>query len=115
MIRALVSGRALYVVSRDDGTVLVGASSDESAERIVEVAAVHQLLSDVRQVLPDLDRSEFLEARVGLRPATSSQTPYFVTSDASLVACSGGHYRHGYLLAPWAAERAINFVRGVLQ
>jgi glycine oxidase len=114
MVRAYVKGRLVYVVRRRDGTVLVGASSDESPERVVEAGSVRRLLEDATLVVPELDEAQFLEARVGLRPASDQQIPFFERLADGPWAWSGGHYRHGFLMAPQAAQTAVDFVRQLL-
>ena len=110
MIRGLVHGRIVYAVYRNDGVVIVGASSDESAEREIESGVVRRLLEDVTTLIPSLDRASFLEARVGLRPASSTHNPFFERIDNGPWAWSNGYFRHGYLMAPLAAQLAANFV-----
>ncbi len=109
MIRAYVNGRHVYVVRRTDGTVLVGASSDESADLTIEAGAIRRLLEDAATVSPELDEATFVEARVGLRPASSDQTPFFDELADGAWAWSAGHYRHGFLMAPLAANDALAF------
>jgi glycine oxidase len=115
MIRGVVDGRTVYVIRGRDGSIIVGASSDESANLIVETGAVRRLLDDATLLIPELDDAHFIEARVGLRPASSGHLPFFEALDGHPWAWSSGHYRHGFLLAPIAAERAAQFARGQLQ
>jgi glycine oxidase len=109
MVRAYIHGRHVYVVRRSDGSVLIGASSDESADLVVEAGAVRRLLDDAVAIMPGLDEASFGEARVGLRPASSQQIPFFDVIGDGAWAWSGGHYRHGFLMAPLAANDALNF------
>jgi glycine oxidase len=114
MVRALIEGRSLYVIPRKDGDVVVGATSDENPSATVEAGHVRALLDDAITVLPGLDTFEFVGARVGLRPAPLGHCPFFTTSADSRWAISGGHFRHGFLLAPRAAADAVTFWRGSL-
>ena len=57
MVRALIDGRMIYVVERANGTVVIGASSDESAERYVDALAVADLLRLAIQLIPSLDEA----------------------------------------------------------
>jgi glycine oxidase len=109
MIRGIVQGRTIYIIRRPDGSALIGATSDESAIVHVEAAAVRRLLEDATTILPELDEAAFVEARVGLRPASSDHLPFFELLDEGPWAWSSGHFRHGYLLAPLAAEAAVGF------
>ena len=111
MVRAQIDGRAVYIIRRPDGTVVVGATSDETSRDIVEASAVRRLLDDATMILPELDEAHFLHARVGLRPASSDHLPFFEELDDTGWAWSSGHYRHGFLLAPLAGDDALEFVR----
>ena len=103
-VRGLVRGRSIYVVPRKDGSVVVGATMEErGSETSVQAGAVHQLLSDARDILPGLDEMELLEARSGLRPATPDNTPCVGWTRLEKVAVATGHYRNGFLLAPLTA------------
>lgn len=109
-VRALVRGRALYMVSRPGGYCVLGASSDERAEPAVEVGELHRLLRDALDVVPDLETATVIETRVGLRPASTDARPFFEVLTPSGWAWSTGHYRHGVTLAPLAALDAVAFV-----
>ena len=101
MIRALVDGRPIYVIERSDGSVVVGASSDESNDRYVDALAVSELLRLALLIYPSLDGAEFVEARSGLRPVAQAGLPFFQEISPNCVWTSG-YYRHGVLMAPLA-------------
>lgn len=110
MVRAIVAGRHVYVIARTDGSIIVGSTSDESSETVVEARHIRQLLDDAVRIIPGIDDARFVEARVGLRPAPDSHRSFFEVLGESRWAWSSGHFRHGYLLAPLAADRAKQFV-----
>lgn len=112
MVRSYVHGRSFYLVGRDDGYCVIGASSEEKRTAAVEVGELQRLLRDSLEVVPSLETAVMLESRVGLRPATSSGEPFFVHDASGRVASSNGHYRHGVTLAPMAAVWASDFIRG---
>jgi glycine oxidase len=114
MIRGVVNGRPVYVIRRSDGSVVIGASSDESPTLDVESGVLRRLLDDATVLVPGLEHASFVDARVGLRPATNDHLPFFEELPARRWAWSGGHFRHGYLLAPLSATDAVNFVEGQL-
>lgn len=109
MLRGLVRGRSVYVIGRDDGTVVIGASSDESWERVAPVGAVRRLLEDAATLWPEIDEFALVETRVGLRPAPRGHTPFFDVAADGRWAWTSGFYRHGWLLAPWVASQAAVF------
>jgi len=108
MVRALIDGRAIYIVDRPDGEVIIGASADESAERYVDALAVAELLRMALLLSPSLDTAEFMEARSGLRPVGPDGQPFLVRINPSW-GWHSGYYRHGILMAPLAYRRAREF------
>lgn len=111
MVRAFVRGRTFYMVSRPGGYCVLGASSDEKRDLVVEVGDLQRLLRDALDVFPALDGAGVVETRQGLRPASSDLAPFFETIEKRW-AWSSGHYRHGVTLAPLAADQARAFAEG---
>jgi len=104
-VRALVHGRSIYLVPRQDGSVVVGATMEEmGTDTTVRAGAVHQLLDDARTVIPAIDELTLLEAQAGLRPATPDHMPCIRWTDVPGVAVATGHFRNGILLAPYTAQ-----------
>lgn len=95
-----------YVVPWQDNTVLVGATVEEVGfDQRTTVSGVRRLLSAVERLLPAAADATFLEARAGLRPASSSGVPVIRPSTATpRVIYATGHYRNGVLLAPLTAR-----------
>lgn len=108
-VRALVRGRSVYMVSRPGGYCVLGASSDEKSDLVVEVGDLQRMLRDALDVFPDLEAAGLLETRQGLRPASRDLSPFFEVLEGRW-AWSSGHYRHGVTLAPLAAADAQRFV-----
>jgi glycine oxidase len=88
-----------------DGHLLVGATVEEAGfDERVTVAGVSQLLEAATGLLPATRLAAFVEARAGLRPATSDQLPIVgASSKMRGVYYATGHYRNGVLLAPLTA------------
>jgi len=110
-VRGWVRGEPVYVVPRPDGEVVIGATSEEHAGApVVTVGGVGRLLEAARELVPALDRAEFVEAIARDRPASPDHLPLIgpVDDDASFV-LAAGFYRHGVLLAPLAARRVADF------
>lgn len=101
----VIWGTDCYFVPWLDGSVLVGATvEDVGFDERTTAAGVRDLLEAACALLPDAWRATFLEARVGLRPATADGFPIIGRSDLlpGLVYATG-HYRNGILLAPLTA------------
>ena len=105
-LRRVTWSRSCYLVPWDDGTVLVGATSEDAGfdERLT-VSGVHDLLQAAAEVSPHAWNATFRGARVGLRPATPDDLPVIGASGviANLMYATG-HYRNGVLLAPLTAQ-----------
>lgn len=100
IVRGFVQGRPIYVVGRDTGEIVIGATSDERPDdRRVSAGGVFALLRDARAVLPGLDEAELVDFTARARPATPDNAPVFGASERSGVIVAAGHYRHGILLA----------------
>ncbi len=102
----VVWGSRCYSVPWSDGTLLVGATVEEVgfAEETT-VAGIQMLLNAVGELLPATHAARFLQARVGLRPATPDSLPVIGESaDTPGVFYATGHYRNGILLAPITAR-----------
>lgn len=111
-VRAYVRGRPVYLVARPGGYGVLGSSSDERRELVVEVGELQRLLRDALDLLPALENSSFIETREGLRPATKDLTPFLEIVDGRWAWLSG-HYRHGVTLAPLAAKEALAFAEAL--
>lgn len=110
-VRALVHGRATYIVPTLTGNVVVGASSADRG--FAESATVTELLDLLRpavDVVPELGDMNFEGVRTGWRPTTPDHMPIVgYVADGVMVAT--GHWRHGVLLTPWTADAAVSALR----
>lgn len=104
-VRGLVHGDSCYLVSRRDGTLVVGATVEERGDdRRVQAGAVHTLLDRARALVPGIDELELEECVTGLRPGSPDNAPFIGWTDVARLAVAAGHYRNGILLAPITAH-----------
>ncbi|WP_170970361.1 glycine oxidase ThiO [Nocardioides jishulii] len=104
VVRGLVRGRAVYLVPRADGEVVVGATSGEhDGPPVATVGGVAELLEPARTLLPGLDRATWLEVVARDRPGTADNRPLVGPTHLPGVLLAAGHFRHGVLLAPLTA------------
>jgi glycine oxidase len=105
-------GPDCYVVPWEDGTVLVGATVEEVGfDERTTAAGVRDLLDAICELLPEAWGATFLDARVGLRPASSDGLPLVgrsPTLDGLIYAT--GHYRNGVLLTPLTAALVADLI-----
>ena len=118
-VRAIVQGHDLYLVPRQDGELVVGATQEEREDRDVTVGAVHDLLRDAATAVPAVSELIFAEASAGLRPGTSDNGPIvgpirgtgrLADGDGTLI-IAAGHFRNGILLSAVTAD-AVSAILG---
>jgi len=74
-VRAMVGGRDVYLVPREDGELVVGGTQEERDDRDVTAGAVHDLLRDAMTAVPAISELILAEASAGRRPGTSDNGP----------------------------------------
>lgn len=110
VIRGYASGRAVYLVPRACGEVVVGATVEErGADVDVTVGGLLDLLRPAVELWPELAEYRLAEAGAGLRPGTPDNAPLLGPLGAGLVVATG-HHRHGVLLTPVTADAVAEFV-----
>lgn len=112
-VRGLVHGRPCYLVPRTDGSVVVGATSEERGfDWTVQAGAVHALLDDARSLVPGVDELELVECIAGLRPGSPDNAPFVGPTSVAGLAVATGHFRNGILLTPVTAEAIASWLVG---
>ncbi|UFQ19068.1 MULTISPECIES: glycine oxidase ThiO [Streptomyces] len=105
-IRGVVGGEPVFLAGRDGSRTIVAATVDHTGfDARPSARATDSLLRKAITLVPALAGHEVIETRVGLRPDTPDHLPIMGrVPDRPGVYVSTGHYRHGVLLAPVAAE-----------
>lgn len=107
-----IRGLDVYVVTRSDGRIVVGASVEEQGfDRTLTAGAVLELLRDAYEILPALAEAEFVGVTAGLRPATPDNAPVIAEVGPGVIVATG-HYRNGILLTPITARAVVALVEG---
>jgi glycine oxidase len=110
-VRGLVRGRTCYLVPRQDGTVVVGATVEEKGfDLTVHAGSVGDLLDDARLLVPTLEEYELGDTTTGLRPGSPDNCPIVGPSDLPGLFVATGHYRNGILLAPITAATVVSML-----
>ncbi len=96
----------VYVVPRGDGRFMVGATAIETEERPrVTARSMLELLSALYALHPGFGEAEVIETGADLRPTFPDNLPRIRREGRTIFI--NGLYRHGYLLAPALARRAV--------
>ncbi len=103
----------VYLVPREDGRVVVGATVEERGfDTSVTAGGVHELLREAYRVLPEIAELELRDASAGLRPGTPDNLPLIGEGGLEGLVLATGHWRHGIMLAPVTADAVAALVAG---
>jgi glycine oxidase len=110
-IRAVVDSTTCYLVPRVDGSIVLGATSEEQGyDEVAHAGGLYRLLDAARTIYPGIDELVFQEAAVGLRPATEDHLPFVSRLEDPRWIAALGHYRNGILLCPLAALQVASLI-----
>ncbi|MFJ7148156.1 glycine oxidase ThiO [Streptomyces sp. NPDC100445] len=100
-VRAVVRGSQVYLVPRENGELVVGATSEELGwDTTVTAGGVYELLRDAHELVPGITELPLTETRAGLRPASPDNAPLLGPSGLDGLLLATGHHRNGVLLTP---------------
>ena len=106
-VRLLHPRIPLYVVPRQDGIFMVGATSIESADRTrISARSLIELLNAAYTLHPAFGEAEVLETGTDVRPAFPDNLP--AVRDEGRIIRINGLYRHGFLLSPHVGRLAAD-------
>ena len=106
-VQHMIQSDHIYIVPRQNGEVVVGATIEECGfDDTATQAATDQLLHDAARVLPAIADLEIVDVSAGLRPAMPDNRPLIGELDHGVLVATG-HYRNGILLAPATAEAIV--------
>ncbi|WP_030319038.1 glycine oxidase ThiO [Streptomyces sp. NRRL B-3229] len=100
-VRAVVRGSHVYLVPRENGELVIGATSEELGwDTTVTAGGVYELLRDAHELVPGITELPLTETRAGLRPGSPDNAPLLGPTDLPGLLLATGHYRNGVLLTP---------------
>jgi glycine oxidase len=114
LLRRVVFSRGCYIIPRDDGRLLVGATVEDVGFRKGPTPrGIAGLMAAASAVMPLIQDLPLVETWAGFRPATPDGMPV-IGPDPELpgLIYATGHYRNGILLAPITAECVAAVVKG---
>ena len=113
LVRRVLRFRGGYLVPREDGRYVLGATVEERGYELAPTAGgVYELLRDARELVPGITELQVEELSVGLRPGTPDNIPTIGRGALEGLIWATGHYRNGVLLAPLTAELVIATLTG---
>ncbi len=102
--RIVTSGR-VYLVPRQDGRIVIGATVEERGFDVqVTAGGVHELLREAYRALPEIAELELVETLAGLRPGTPDNAPLIGPGGLEGLLLATGHYRNGILMTPLTSD-----------
>jgi glycine oxidase len=108
-VRLLHPRHPVYIVPRGEGQFMVGATMIENEEPgRITARGMLELLGAAYSLHPAFGEAEVIETGAGLRPAFPDNLPKIRRVGHTVHV--NGFYRHGFLLAPALARRALQCV-----
>jgi glycine oxidase len=104
-IERVLWSEKVYVVPRNDGRILAGATVEYVGfDRHVTAGAVEKILSAAIELAPGLANARIEETWAGLRPDSPDHLPILGPTGLDGLLIAAGHFRSGVLLTPITAR-----------
>ncbi|MCH8038542.1 MAG: glycine oxidase ThiO [Proteobacteria bacterium] len=111
LIRHVVWVPKGYLVPRNDGRLLVGATVEERGfDESLTAGGIFALLETAWRALPAVEDLAIDELWVGFRPGSRDDAPILGATPIEGLVLATGHHRNGILLAPVTAEALARLV-----
>ncbi|HET6401789.1 MAG TPA: glycine oxidase ThiO [Candidatus Kapabacteria bacterium] len=96
---------SVYLVPKDDGRLLVGATAEEVGfDKRIIAGNIMELLHHAWEIMPAIYELEIEELLASFRPAARDHRAIEGPSEIKNLFYATGHWRHGILMAPLAAK-----------
>ena len=110
-LQTVLFGTGIYIVPRQDGRIIIGATSENVDFTPGNTpAGMQSLLAGAIKLYPALENYPILEFWWGFRPATPDELPILGSSVWENLTLAAGHYRNGILLAPVTAKLLADLI-----
>jgi glycine oxidase len=105
LLRHVLWAPRIYLVPRDDGRLLVGATVEERGfDPCLTAGGLLALLEAAWRAIPSLEELPVDELWVGFRPGSRDDAPILGPTPVDGLVLATGQHRNGILLAPLIAE-----------
>jgi glycine oxidase len=117
-IERVIWGEKIYIVPRNDGRILAGATVEYVGfDKQVTAGGIEKILSAAIEAIPEFANARIEETWAGLRPDSPDHLPILGPTDFDGLVIATGHFRSGVLLTPitarlvrqWITERSVEF------
>lgn len=117
-IERVIWGEKIYIVPRNDGRILAGATVEYVGfDKQVTAGGIEKVLSAAIEVVPGFANARIEETWAGLRPDSPDHLPIIGPTDVDGLMIATGHFRSGVLLTPvtahlvrqWITEHSVGF------
>jgi glycine oxidase len=110
-IERVLWSEKIYLVPRNDGRILAGATVEHVGfDKTVTAGNVEKILEAAIELAPDLAEARIEEMWAGLRPDSPDHLPILGPTDLEGLLVATGHFRSGILLAPITARLMRNWI-----
>lgn len=102
---------SVYLVPRNDGRLIVGATSEEMGfDTRLTAGGMFELLRGAWEAVPGIYELPILETWTGLRPGSRDNAPILGKTPVENLIYATGHYRNGILLTPITAYEIAKLI-----
>ncbi|MFP3190784.1 MAG: glycine oxidase ThiO [Thermoproteota archaeon] len=111
IIRHVIWGADAYMVPRNDGKIIIGATVEEKGfDSSITVGAIYNLLKAAWEMVPIVYELPIVEMWCGFRPGSRDDAPILGPTDIEGLILATGHFRNGILLAPITAYSISEYI-----
>ena len=111
LLRHVVWAPGVYLVPRNDGTLIIGATVEEKGfDSDLTAGGVLDLLRDTWEALPGITELSVDEMWVGHRPTSRDDAPILGPTTVDGLIMATGHHRNGILLTPITADAVSRYI-----
>jgi len=105
ILRHVLWAPKVYLVPRNDGTLIIGATVEEKGfDDSMTAGGVYAVLEAAWRALPAIEELPIAEMWVGFRPGSRDDAPILGPTEVEGLWLATGHHRNGILLAPLTAD-----------
>ncbi|MGB7284501.1 MAG: glycine oxidase ThiO [Candidatus Acidiferrum sp.] len=110
-IERVLWSEKIYLVPRNDGRILAGATVEYTGfEKTLTAGGIEQILAAAIELSPGLSGARVEETWAGLRPDSPDHLPILGPADLEGLLIATGHFRSGILLTPITARLVSEWV-----